>query len=76
MCPSLLAQSHRRRNPRAPVVSRMLDARPAWHHALLIFDNENAGSPKNEKNVRRLEANVLTKLLSFIGPSLAPFILQ
>jgi hypothetical protein len=60
-------------NPRGPVVSRMPDARQLVITLFSFLIMKNAGSPKNEKNARRLKANVPVNLPSFIGTSLALF---
>ncbi|HEV8722749.1 MAG TPA: hypothetical protein VGW77_19200 [Candidatus Binatia bacterium] len=60
-------------NLREPGVSRMLDARQLVITLFSFLIMKNAGSPKNEKNAQRLEANVPVNLPSFIGTSLALF---
>jgi hypothetical protein len=61
-------------NLREPGVSRMLDdARQLIITLFSFLIMKNAGSPKNEKNAQRLEANVPVNLPSFIGTSLALF---
>jgi hypothetical protein len=60
-------------NLREPGVLRMLDARQLVIIPFSFLIMKNAGSPKNEKNAQRLEANVPVSLPSFIGTSLALF---